>query len=350
MVLLLFFLFSRLCRVRSAPPLETINASSPQQSRIKHLNRAARGLPPPPPSPFQEEGEGMSTIFKAIIALLIYLLVGLLSFFMLEIELEGTATSATVDALYFAIVTMTTVGYGDLVPKTVGAKLFTCAFVFTGFGLVGVLLSGAANYLVEKQEKLLVQKIYLKYMRKEHKKELVVDDDEVVAAHWKMLVAGVAVVAHFVAGMFALMWWEGMSFIDGFYLVCVTVTTLGYGDRSFRTQAGRIFAIFWILSSTLCVAQFFLYLAESRTEERQHEIACWALHRPTTPSDLEAADMDGDGVVSAAEFVIFKLKEVGKIAEEDVQDILKEFAALDYDESGTLNVSDIHISTLVKET
>lgn len=53
---------------------------------------------------------------------------------------------------------------------------------------------------------------------------------------------------------------------------------------------------------------------------------------------------------SAAEFVIFKLKEVGKIAEEDVQDILKEFAALDYDESGTLNVSDIHISTLVKET
>lgn len=297
LLLLLLSSPSRLYRVRSAPPLDTIDLSRLQQSRAKHISRAARSLPPP--SPFQQDG-GMSTILKAIIALGIYLLVGLLSFSLMEIELHGTATSAHVDALYFAIVTMTTVGYGDLVPKTVGAKLFTCAFVFAGFGLVGALLSGAANYLVEKQEKLLVQKIYLKYVRKEHKKELVVDDDdddEVVAAHWKMLIAGVAVVIHIVAGMFAMMWWEGMSLIDGFYLVCVTVTTLGYGDRSFRTQGGRIFAVFWILSSTVCVAQFFLYLAESRTEERQHEIACWALHRPTTPSDLEAADMDGDGVV-----------------------------------------------------
>lgn len=48
--------------------------------------------------------------------------------------------------------------------------------------------------------------------------------------------------------------------------------------------------------------------------------------------------------------MVYKLKEVGKIAEDDVQDILKEFCALDYDESGTLNLSDIHISNLVKET
>jgi len=36
--------------------------------------------------------------------------------------------------------------------------------------------------------------------------------------------------------------------------------------------------------------------------------------------------------------------------EDDVQDILKEFCALDYDESGTLNASDIHISNVVNET
>lgn len=290
----------------------------------------------------------MSVIFKAIIGLVIYLLVGLLCFSLFDIQLEGSSTSSHVDALYFAIVTMTTVGYGDLVPKTIGAKLFTCAFVFAGFGLVGALVSGAANYLVEKQERVLVQKIYFKYMKKEQR-ELIVVDDGVVAAHWKMLIAGVAVFVHLIAGMFALMYWEGMNFIDAFYLVCVTVTTLGYGDQSFRSQAGRIFAVFWILSSTVCLAQFFLYLAESRTEERQHEIACWALHRPTTPADLEAADLDGDGDVSAAEFVLYKLKEEGKIVEDDVQGILKEFSAIDYDESGTLNLSDIHLSNLEKE-
>jgi len=47
--------------------------------------------------------------------------------------------------------------------------------------------------------------------------------------------------------------------------------------------------------------------------------------------------------------VIYKLKEVGKIMEDDVQDILKEFCALDYDESGTLNLSDIHISNVVRQ-
>lgn len=44
---------------------------------------------------------------------------------------------------------------------------------------------------------------------------------------------------------------------------------------------------------------------------------------------------------SAAEFVIYKLKELGKIDEDDVLEVLKEFNALDHDQSGYLNCSDI---------
>lgn len=235
----------------------------------------------------------MSALVKAMIGLAIYLLVGMISFSLLQIELKGTRTSTLVDATYFAIVTMTTVGYGDLVPQGVAAKLFTCAFVFVGFGLVGVLVSGAANYLVEKQETILVQK----FRKNQQESDEIVDDDEVVAAQWKTGIAGAAVVVLFVTGVLVLMFCEGLSLIDAFYCVCVTVTTLGYGDQSFTTKAGRLFAVFWILSSTVCVGQFFLYLAESRTEERQRQLAVWALSRPTTPSDLEAADLDRDGVV-----------------------------------------------------
>lgn len=270
-----------------------------QKPRVKDLARRARRSLPPPPQ-FLKEGGGSSTLLKALIGLVVYLLAGIVSFSMLEDELEGSSTVTLVDALYFAIVTMTTVGYGDLVPRTVGMKLFTCAFVFIGFGLVGALVSGAASYLVEKQEKILVQKIYKKYKKKDKKDvrfDDVADDNDVVAAHWKAAVSGIMFGILFIAGVLVLIYCEEMSFIDAFYCVCVTVTTLGYGDHSFRTTNGRLFAVFWILSSTVCVAQFFLYLAESRTEERQHELACWALSRPTTPSDLEAADLDGDGVV-----------------------------------------------------
>jgi potassium channel subfamily K len=43
----------------------------------------------------------------------------------------------------------------------------------------------------------------------------------------------------------------------------------------------------------------------------------------------------------AAEFVVYKLKEMGKISEEDIALVMKEFEDLDVDQSGTLSVSDI---------
>lgn len=267
----------------------------------KYMTRAAKSISLPPQ--FAQEGEGISTLLKALIGLVSYLLVGIVSFSLLQGQLQGVSTSMLVDAMYFAIVTMTTVGYGDLVPQSVGAKLFTCAFVFVGFGLIGVLVSGAANYLVEKQEKILVRKVHLKHKHEKCNSEEVVDNDEVVAAKWKVAISGAAVLVLFITGVLVLMFCEGQSFINAFYCVCVTVTTLGYGDQSFHTKTGRIFAIFWILSSTVCVAQFFLYVAESRTEERQYQLAAWALSRPTTQADLEAADVDGDGTVRCVQFL-----------------------------------------------
>lgn len=47
-----------------------------------------------------------------------------------------------VDSLYFTVSTATTVGYGDLVPTTMGSKLFTILFmiVSTGLALYSVAL------------------------------------------------------------------------------------------------------------------------------------------------------------------------------------------------------------------
>jgi voltage-gated potassium channel len=42
---------------------------------------------------------------------------------------------AWIDALYFAVVTIATVGYGDLVPQTALGKLFTIIYILMGIGL-----------------------------------------------------------------------------------------------------------------------------------------------------------------------------------------------------------------------
>ncbi|MGI9642154.1 MAG: potassium channel family protein [Acidimicrobiia bacterium] len=41
-----------------------------------------------------------------------------------------------VDAWYFAVVTLTTVGYGDISPETTAGKLFTSFYLLVGVGLI----------------------------------------------------------------------------------------------------------------------------------------------------------------------------------------------------------------------
>jgi hypothetical protein len=45
------------------------------------------------------------------------------------------------DSLYFSVVTLATVGFGDLHPTTDPAKLFTIFYIVTGFGILAAFVS-----------------------------------------------------------------------------------------------------------------------------------------------------------------------------------------------------------------
>ncbi|PKU81117.1 two pore potassium channel a [Dendrobium catenatum] len=282
---------------------------------------------------------------QASLLLIIYLIVGCTCFYLVRDQIVGKKTNGILDALYFCIVTMTTVGYGDLVPESVPAKLLACAFVFSGMAFVALFLGKAADYLVEKQEVLLVKAVHLR--RKVGTRQMM-KEIEAKRVEYKFFTIVVALLVLVTLGTIILVKIEKLNIIDAFYCVCATITTLGYGDKSFSTTFGRVFAVFWILTSTICLAQFFLYLAEIQMEHRQQTLVKWVLTRRMTVVDLEAADLDDDGVVSAAEFVIYKLKEMGKINQEDVALVLEEFENLDVDQSGTISNSDLLLAQSVE--
>ena len=41
-----------------------------------------------------------------------------------------------IDSLYFSVVTLTTIGYGDFAPQTDAGKLFTVLYIVTGIGMI----------------------------------------------------------------------------------------------------------------------------------------------------------------------------------------------------------------------
>lgn len=51
------------------------------------------------------------------------------------------------DSLYFSVITLTTVGYGDFAPQTDGGKAFTIIYILVGLGI----LAGFVTLIAQKQ-------------------------------------------------------------------------------------------------------------------------------------------------------------------------------------------------------
>lgn len=50
-------------------------------------------------------------------------------------------TSKLLDVIYFAVVTLSTVGYGDIVPDYTMTKLLTNFFILVGCGIIETLMN-----------------------------------------------------------------------------------------------------------------------------------------------------------------------------------------------------------------
>ncbi|CAN6969721.1 hypothetical protein IGI04_032975 [Brassica rapa subsp. trilocularis] len=319
-------------RCRTAPAMVIIKDLTPNKSSSSE---------PKKPSPISK-----SIIKQAIFLLVVYLTLGVSIYSFNRDHYSGVETHPVVDALYFCIVTMCTIGYGDIAPLTPWTKIFAVVFVLFGFGFLDILLSGVVNYVLDLQESMILTGIQMGSSRGQHHrfsaKDYIIDFEKGrMRIRMKVFLALCVVVLCIGVGALVLHFVEGLDLVDSVYLSVMSVTTVGYGDRAFKTLEGRLFAAAWLLVSTLAVARAFIYLAEARIDRRHRRAVKFALNREITVEDLLAADTYQHGFISKSEYIVLKLKEMGKVSDKDINQVVNQFDKLDPNNLGKITLPDL---------
>eukprot|EP00966_Prymnesium_polylepis_P054851 1267625-Prymnesium_polylepis.1 len=257
----------------------------------------------------------------------LYLGVGILFYGLVE-------SWSTLDSLYFAHVTMSTVGYGDKSPTTPGSQVFTIFYIIVGivviFTRVSSLVTGFTqpvfNYCREVLETCFPQRTIdidgdgtadFKVPRHPivfYGKALCVPLVLLLGVQCCFAAMFVGVensVLHVVEDKVAWTFWTA------FYHCLVTATTVGYGDMSIDSDGGKVIAIFQILFSVASIGALIGDIG-SLSEERSLGLKrAKLLQAKLDPTTITSLDADGNGV-DQFEYVIGMLTRLELVQPEDV--------------------------------
>ncbi|UCD68587.1 MAG: two pore domain potassium channel family protein [Betaproteobacteria bacterium] len=87
--------------------------------------------------------------FRILMVLLLLLLAGGTYFYW---EVEGWSV---LDALYFCVMTMSTIGYGDFVPTSSFSKIFTIVFAILSIGVFAAAVSKVVSIILTRRRQRL---------------------------------------------------------------------------------------------------------------------------------------------------------------------------------------------------
>ena len=129
--------------------LESIDALHARLFKLTRYSEAITSL-------LQVLRDNVRSFAAALMILMIVMLLAASGIYLFEREAQPVAFGSIPAAMWWAFATLTTVGYGDVTPVTVGGKVFGAVITVVGVGMValpaGILASAFSQHLRIKEE------------------------------------------------------------------------------------------------------------------------------------------------------------------------------------------------------
>ena len=308
------------------------------------------------------------TLVECLLAVTSYLGTGVLAY---SVVFEKWSI---VDALYFSVVSFTTVGYGDICPTTPASKMFSCVYGLAGVVILGAAISSIGTRLInaeveaiqvaERASRRSLLNVFdalprlltnnstqpIKFKNEPEKMEI---EKQVSVPIWRQLLmkaTKTVVPAFSVLFMGGLLMGrlEGWQWPDSLYYSLITAGTLGFGDFSPHTKAGRLWAVAYIPLAVAVAGEVLGSIASILVERRQKEAHDRILHRELTTDYLLQLDSNGDGTVSREEFIQGMLVELKLVNVEQLKELNEQFDRLDVAKSGALDKEDLKLAAQLR--
>jgi len=270
---------------------------------------------------------------SVVAVILTYIAIGVVVFYFLE-------GWTLVDTVYFVIVTVTTVGFGDISPETFLGRWFCTGYCFLAIGLLGIAVGIHECRLVEKVDAEEVQEIDVQ----EDFVDLLADAQSMrctARVAIKMASALVPIALFYLAGALFFTYTDlQLDFTDSVYMAGISLTTVGFGDFYPTTTSGKVFVIFWIPSGVVVISHGISKIGKLYVARHVKISQMRRLGKGVTVGEILRHGAN-DGKLSMNEFSILKLLSQGKITPVDLQQTKKYFRKMDTDGSGFIEVQEL---------